>query len=519
MSETKIADPEPRADTAMTELDPREKLLVTLSLMLAMAVAALEQTVVSTAMPSIVSELKGVRIYPWVSSAYLLAFTISTPLYGKLADLWGRKRVLLFGLALFLLGSALSGLAWSMPVLIAMRVVQGLGFGAIMPIVLTIIGDVFTLRERARVQGWFSSVWAVSGLLGPLIGGVLTDQASWRWVFFVTLPFGLFAMGVLAFCYRERLPANRPASIDWLGAALLAAATSSLLLLLLGKSDWGWLVRGGLGCGAVGALGAFIAWEKRAREPILPLDLFQNRTLTASILGSFVIGSLLFLIEVYLPLYIQGVAGGSAIKSGVQLTPLLLSWSLSVMVAARAVLRHGFRRAALTGSLLITLGMALIAIGTIATAHTSALFFLGMLIIGLGMGPTSLSYILSVQSSVPWQRRGVATGALSYFRTMGGALVVAALGAILAARVAGQVAAQVDIAAALRPESHQLLDESQLLAVRDVLRHALRDIFLVSTAIAGLGLLCAWNLPRTATDPPSPTPEKSNQNGNSVQID
>jgi EmrB/QacA subfamily drug resistance transporter len=469
--------------------------LVTFALMLAMSVAALEQTVVSTAMPSIISELKGVRIYPWVFSAYLIAFTISTPLYGKLADMLGRKRVLLFGLGLFLVGSALSGLSWSMPVLIAMRIVQGLGFGAIMPIVLTIIGDLFNLHDRARVQGWFSAVWATAGLLGPAIGGYLTDYASWRWVFFVTLPFGAFAMVVLALVYKERLDRHPDAKIDWLGAMFLGATTSALLLAMLGPGNWPPTVRAAFWFGAASFLVAFILRERYAADPILPVDLLNNRVVVAALMGSFVVGALLFVIEVYLPVYVQGVRGLSALDSGKQLTPLLVSWSLSVMIAARAVIRFGFRRAAATGSVLIAIGVLAIAWGMSRTYWNPWLFYGGMIIIGLGMGPASLSYILSVQNAVPWNRRGVSTGALSYFRTMGGSLVVAAFGALIAAQMSTQLPGRIDVSAALRPETHHELTRGDLARVRNALNSSLRSVFFGTALVAAAGLVCALNLP------------------------
>lgn len=482
--------------------DSIDKRLVTFALMLAMAVAALEQTVVSTAMPSIVSELKGVRIYPWVSSAYLLAFTISTPLYGKLADLFGRKRVLLFGLGLFLIGSALAGLSWNMPVLIAMRIVQGLGFGAIMPIVLTIIGDLFSLQERARVQGWFSAVWATSGLLGPAIGGYLTELASWRWVFFVTLPFGVFAVAVLLVVYRENIGHRPRAPIDWTGAVVLGALTSALLLAMLGPGNWPWWVRALLWIAFLLGVAVFVWCERRAADPILPIDIAENRVVAAALVGSFVVGALLFVIEVYLPVYIQGVLGQSAIESGKQLTPLLVSWSLSVMVAARAVIRFGFRPAALAGSLLITAGVLAIAFGMSTVTPTTWLLYFGMVVIGLGMGPTSLSYILSVQGSVPWERRGVSTGALSYFRTMGGSLVVAGFGALIATQMAAQLPGRIDVSAALRPETHGQLDRGDLQRVRNALGSSLRMVFFGSTIVAAAGVVCSNYLPRRANPNP-----------------
>jgi EmrB/QacA subfamily drug resistance transporter len=431
-----------------------------------------------------------------VFSAFLLAMTVATPIYGKLADLWGRKRLLLYGLSLFLLGSVLSGLAPSMPILIGTRVIQGLGAGAVMPIVLTILGDVFTLQERAKVQGWFSAVWGTSSLVGPVVGGFLTDMLSWRWVFFVTLPFGLFALGVLAVWFHERVERDCPPSVDWQGAALLAIASTALLLALLGGSDFSGLDRCALLALAVASGAALLWWERRAADPVLPPDLLARRAVAAAIAGNFLIGAILFGIETFLPLYVQGVQGGSARDSGWRLMPLLLTWSVSVTIAAPAALRFGFRRAAFVGALVVTSGAACLVQGASSPASTTIAFLAAMVVMGLGMGPTSLSYILAVQNSVPWHRRGVATGALSYFRTIGGSLGVAVLGAALSWDLAGKLHRHIDIAAALRPETHARLSPQVLLQVRDSLRDSLRGVFACIAALAALGLICALNLPK-----------------------
>ncbi|SIN81472.1 drug resistance transporter, EmrB/QacA subfamily [Singulisphaera sp. GP187] len=472
--------------------------MVTLALLLAMAVAALEQTVVSTAMPSIIAQLKGLDIYPWVFSAYLLAATVSTPIYGKLADIFGRKRILLFGLGLFALGSMLSGMAQSMPGLIAMRVIQGLGAGALGPIVLTMLGDLFTLQERAKVQGLFSAVWGGSSLIGPALGGILTDQLSWRWVFFVTVPFGLISAWILMRYVHETVERKSVAPIDWGGATLLAIGSFLLLMGVLGGSE---ISRSGtIGLLAMSAvmLALFVRQERVAVDPVLPLDLVLSPHIGSAIVGSFLIGALLFGIDTYIPLFMQGVRGGSATSAGKMITPLFLSWSISVAVAAKVVVRLGFRRTAVVGSLLIATGVLGLVVGAARPADSGPFFLAGMVIIGMGMGPASLSYILSVQSEVKWGRRGVATGAVTFFRTMGGALGVGVLGAtlglMLAHRLAASNAVGIDIAAALRPETHKLLTAPQLAAVQDALGRSLRDVFLQMFAMAVLACLCSFGL-------------------------
>ncbi|AGA29284.1 MFS transporter [Singulisphaera acidiphila] len=472
--------------------------MVTLALLLAMAVAALEQTVVSTAMPSIIAQLKGLDIYPWVFSAYLLAATVSTPIYGKLADIFGRKRILLFGLALFALGSMLSGMAQSMPSLIAMRVVQGLGAGALGPIVLTMLGDLFTLQERAKVQGLFSAVWGGSSLIGPALGGILTDRLSWRWVFFVTVPFGLISAWILMRYVHEKVERKSVAPIDWGGATLLAVGSFLLLMGVLGGTEIS--SRGTVGLLAMAAvtLMLFVRQERVAADPVLPLDLVLSPHIGSAIAGSFLIGALLFGIDTYIPLFMQGVRGGTATSAGKMITPLFLSWSISVAVAAKVVVRLGFRRTAVVGSLFITAGVFSLVVGAAQPSASGPFFLVGMVVIGIGMGPASLSYILSVQNEVNWGRRGVATGAVTFFRTMGGALGVGVLGATLAFMLARRLAASnavgIDIAAALRPETHKLLTGPQLMAVQAALGRSLRDVFLQMFAMAVLACLCSFGL-------------------------
>ena len=466
--------------------------LVTLALLLAMSVTSLEQTVVSTAMPSIIAQLHGLDIYPWVYSAYLLAATVTTPLYGKLADILGRKKVLLFGLGLFTLGSMLSGLSRSMPELIAMRVVQGLGAGAVGPIVLTLLGDLFSLEERAKVQGWFSAVWGTCSLIGPWLGGMLTDRISWRWVFFVTVPFSLAASLILIARVRETIKERKPLPIDWSGAVLLTLGSTALLSAVLqgGRGSIAYLVA------AVILLVLFVRVELRAADPILPIDLFEDINTASAMAGGFLIGALLFGIDTYLPLFVQGVRGKSAEVAGQTITPLFLSWALSVAVAARVVVRMGYRRTAVGGSFFIAVGTLSLVVGATYPGISRPLFMVGLFILGLGMGPVSLCTLLGVQNSVPWGRRGAATAAAIFFRTMGGAIGVGLLGASLGLDLSSRLAGVegVDIGAALRPETHEKLTASALLTVQTALGGSLRNVFLEIMALAAVMILCTLGL-------------------------
>ncbi len=472
--------------------------LITLALLLAMTVTALEQTVISTAMTSIIASLKGLEIFPWVFSAYLLAATVTTPLYGKLADLLGRKRVLLFGLGLFALGSMLSGLSRSMPQLIAARVVQGLGAGAVGPIVLTLMGDLFTLEERARVQGLFSAVWGVSSMAGPAIGGILTDRLSWRWVFFVTIPFAAVSAWILVTQVHETVKERdrKVAPIDWTGALLLSAGSAALLLVVLRGGHQTLSAGAWLGALAVGLLILFVWRERVAADPILPLDLLATPHIAAAIASSFLIGALMFGIDTYIPLFMQGVKGGKATNAGLAITPLFLSWSISVAVAARVVGRLGFRLTALVGSFLIAAGTICLMLGTTYPAYSGPCFLAGLLVAGMGFGPASMCGILAVQNSVPWGRRGVATAAVMFFRTMGGALGVGALGASLSITLGRRLASTpgIDIAAALRPETHDKLAPELLHKVQLSLGLSLREVFLEMVALAVLLIFCSLGL-------------------------
>lgn len=475
-----------------------ERLVVTVALLLAMAVAALEQTVVSTAMTRIIAALEGVDIYPWVFSAYLLASTIMTPLYGKLADLFGRRHVLLFGIGVFAFGSMLCGFATSMPALIASRVIQGLGAGALGPIVLTMISDLYSLRERGKIQGYFSAVWGLSSIVGPALGGFLADYVSWRWVFFVTLPFSLTSMWILARHVSERVEHKHTGAIDWLGALLLAGATASLLSGVLSGNRSTLGVLGFLAIAAV-LIGLFIRRERSAENPILPLDFFLNRPFAAALAGNFIVGWLFFGIDTYIPLFVQGALGRPALAAGRALTPLFLAWAVSVALAAKLLVRFGFRATAFAGLFGILGGTLLLVLGARDRVHYQPYFTAGMILIGVGFGPTFLSFTLSVQNAVGWNRRGAATASLLFLRTMGGAIGVGLLGAALGfdlkRRLVQAGGAKIDLAPALQPEKHAQLSPAQLGVVQGALGGSLSQVFLIMLGLVLLTFLCVWQLP------------------------
>jgi MFS family permease len=486
------------------ELTYTGRRVVTAALLVAMMVTAVEQLVVSPAMTTIVAQLKGFEIYPWVISAYLLAATVSTPIYGKLADLFGRKRVLLFGLSLFSLGSVLSGTSQSMMQLIAMRTIQGLGAGAVGPIVLTMLGDLFTLQERARVQSVFSAVWGLSSVGGPITGGYLTDQLGWRWVFLLCVPFAVAAIVMLVFYVSEPVRERSVAPIDWAGAGLLTAGMSSLLWLVLDGSHQAALTNTFLLSASAVFLVLFVLRERHAADPILPLDLMARPVIAASLVGSFLFGGILFGLDAYIPLYVQGVRGGNATLAGQALMPFFFAWAVSVALAARAVVHRGFRWGGMVGSAVVIMGNLALVAGTRFPESSRIWFLVGLAVAGTGMGPTSLSFILAVQHAVSWGQRGVVTGAATFLRTIGGAIGVGFLGATLfwglGQRLKLAQAADINVVAALRPETHKDLSPAQLRLVQTNLGLTLRDVYLQIAVMGAGSLICALWLPnRQAT--------------------
>lgn len=465
----------------------RERRLVTAAILLGMFLAALEATAVATAVPTAVGELGGVAHYSWVFSAYLLTSTTTVPLFGKLADLFGRRRTYLWSVAIFLLGSALSGLAGSFPQLILFRALQGLGAGGVSPVAITIIGDIYTLEERGRIQGIFSGIWAVASLVGPLLGGLITDTLSWRWIFYLNVPFGLLSALMLQRWMREETGRTRH-RLDILGTLSLTTAVTLLLLALLeGPGTWGWRDPRTLGllAGSIAGLAVFLWQERRAPEPMLPLDLFRNRLIAAASAGNFLLGALLFSLTAYVPMFGQGVLGGSAMKAGVILAPILLGWPLASTIAGRLLLKVSYRQMAIAGSLLALGGTALLA--ATGTGAGSGRIMLAMMITGMGLGFLSMPYLLGVQSAVSWQRRGVATSSVQFFRNIGGAVTVAALGALLNARLQAIAGPGVDANAALDPALRRGLAPATLHKLTGALAHGLQGTFV---AIAGLGLAC-----------------------------
>ncbi len=449
---------------------------VLLSVMLSMGLVAIDATILATAVPSIVNDLGGFQQFPWLFSIYLLTQAVSVPIYGKLSDQVGRKPVMLIGIALFVLGSILCGFAWSMPTLIAARAIQGLGAGAVQPTSMTIVGDLYTVAERAKVQGYLASVWAVSAVIGPTLGGVFSDFLSWRWIFFVNVPLGGLAAWMLIRRLHEGV-VKKKHRIDYGGAILLALGSSLVVLgLLEGGILWAWasLPSVTILAGGLALLVAFSFAERRAAEPILPGWIFHRRILNASNAVSLAVGIMLIGLTSYIPLFVQGVLGTGALVAGFALAALTIGWPIAAALSGRVYLRFGFRNTALFGSVIVVAGAGLLL--TLSAGTSVWQVALTCFVIGLGMGFIASPSLVAAQSAVEWHNRGVVTGTIMFARSMGSALGIATFGAIANASLSDRVGGHLSQTAAN-------IDPSLL----DVAMH---QVF-VASAIVALGMVVA----------------------------
>ena len=417
-------------------MDETQKRWVFVGIVLSIFLAAIESTVVATAMPTVVARLGGIRIYSWVFSGFLLTQTVTMPLWGRFSDLYGRRPIYLTGLMTFLIGSALSGAAQNMGQLIVFRMIQGLGAGALMTLGYTIIGELFGLERRARMQGYISSVWGVASLIGPWVGGMLTDYVSWRWVFYINLPIGAIAMAVLATTLRGIPRPVRQPVVDWAGIALFAAGVSAILLGIVEAGRVGaWstidvvalLVLGGL------VLVGFVVVERRAAEPIVPPRLFKNRMVVAAVVTRFLAGMAMFGALSFVPLFLQSVTGASATGAGLVLTPFVLGWVLTSVLSARLVLRVGFRKVVFTGMAALTGAFLLFSRWSAALTHGAAM--VDVLLAGVGMGLVVVPMLIAVQSVVARQDLGAATSMTQFFMSIGGTLGLSVMGAVMSQRL------------------------------------------------------------------------------------
>jgi EmrB/QacA subfamily drug resistance transporter len=498
----------------LLEMSSRRRWAVTAGVMTGMFIAALEATVVGTAMPTVIASLGGLSHYSWVFSAYLVTSTVTVPVWGKLSDLYGRRLLYQIGIGVFLLGTLLSGFSDSMAQLIIFRAIQGLGAGALVPLGMTIIGDIFTLEERARMQAYFSGVWGLSSVVGPVVGGFVTDQISWRWVFWINIPVGVVAALIIGFALKEPKRTEKPV-IDYAGAALLMIAISLLMLAM---------VEGGatlktlfapenllILTGAVVLLALFGWVEKKAKDPIIPFELFRNRTVSVSVGAGFLAGVAMFGAISFVPLFAQGALGMTATAAGSLLTPLMLSWVSMSVVGGRFLLKVGYRSISIIGFIVLTVGFVFLAMYQRETARVWLYF--DLVLIGAGLGLTMLTLLIAVQQAVEKTKLGVATSLNQFSRAIGGAFGVAIMGAVLTAGLATQLKTAAESGAAnlsvqqaevfasnpnalIDPTEKSRLPEGVLPVLQEAMAASIHKVFWVGAVLSALALLVIFLLPK-----------------------
>ena len=466
-------------------------------LMLSLFVAAIDSTVVGTALPTIARELRSFELYPWIVAGYLITATTTVPIWGRLADLHGRRRVLLAGISIFVGASALCAASPSMPLLIAFRAVQGIGAGCLQPLVFTVVADVFAFRQRARLQGFFGSMWAIAAIVGPGLGAVFVSTIGWRWIFTVNIPIGLIATALI-WGYRENRPDGAAGgAIDFRGALLLTAGVT-LLLVGLGTGTRDATPIWPVAALAIAVLGGFAAFEWRTPNPTVPVHLLRHRVIGPAILIASLAGTLMFGVTAYVPLWVQSVQGASAYAAGVAVGAMSLGWPIMSAISGFMMVRVGYQRLVVAGALALLAGSVTLAVTPAAAGAewTGA----ATLVIGLGMGTFSAPLLIVIQSSVDWERRGAATGLNQFSRTIGGAVGVAAMGVLLQSHVAAV---------------------GDPLRAREALRDGLQADFTVLVVLAAAVLVAGVALLAASRGRPAdaPAPERASPASSLVETD
>lgn len=476
---------------------------VTIAVMVATFLTAMDSTVVSTAMPTILSDLGGINAMSWVFAVYLLTTAVTVPIWGKLADLFGRKSVFAIGTALFLVGSMTSGMAQTMDQLIWFRAFQGIGAGAVFPITLTIIGDIYSFEQRARMQGLFSAVWGISGILGPLIGGFFVDWLTWRWIFYINIPIGLASI-VLVWMFLHEQFERKQKYIDYWGAvSFTVGMTAFLYALLSGGPAHPWGSAGMLslfGLAAV-ALVAFVVIQVRSPEPMVPLKLFRNRVIALSNLATFLTSAILIGLTAYLPDWIQGILGHNATTAGLTLAPLSIGWPLGATLGGRLMLKIGSKLTSIIGTFSLTAGSIWLAL----VNANSPQWMMGviMVIVGFGFGFSTTAFTVVVQSSVDWNMRGAATATLQFLRNLSQTVGIAVFGTLFNHSMQHYTAAHFpalskhprDMSALLNPTNAKQIPPPLRQALRLTLASGLHNVFVVMVAVAVGGFLVTLWLP------------------------
>ncbi|WP_010280497.1 MDR family MFS transporter [Bacillus timonensis] len=484
---------------------------VTLALFVATFLTAIEGTIVSTAMPTIVSDLQGIELMNWVFAIYLLTSAVTVPIFGKLSDLFGRKVIFVIGTLVFLIGSALCGLSATMEQLILFRALQGIGAGAVMPVTMTIIGDIYPHEQRAKIMGFMGAAWGIAGVIGPLVGGFFVDQLTWHWIFYINVPFGILAIVMVLLSLHEKIEKTKK-KIDFVGAITFSIGMLALLFALQkGGETHNWLspmVLGSLAL-AIFMIGFFIWIESKVEEPLIPLQLFQHRTISVANGVAFLTSVVLIGITVYIPMWVQGVLGHGATISGLMLAPMSLTWMAGSFIGGRLIVKKGERFTIAFGMVILIFSTLWLMFFTITTPPI--LFYLLSALIGLGFGTVVTITTLSVQSAVDWSMRGTATASNTFFRTLGQSVGVALLGTYFNSTIAANMKAdgniQIDqLNQLINPELAQELSESARIILREILVTGLHHVFIAMMVIAIGGLLLSFLFPRIKQEEKNKTP-------------
>ena len=509
------------------EMSNARRWAITIGVMTGSFIAALEAKVVGTAMPTVIASLGGIAHYSWVFSAYIVTSTVTVPVWGKLSDLYGRRLMYQVGIGFFLLGTLLSGFSNSMTELITFRAIQGLGAGALVPLGMTIIGDIFTLEERAKMQAYFSGVWGFSSVVGPIVGGFITDQISWRWVFFLNIPVGIIAATIIGFALKEPKNKRKP-TIDYAGAALLMLAISLLMLAMVeGVKSLASIVSPinlVLFAASFLLLYFFVRTENRARDPIIPFKLFENRTVLAAIIAGFLGGIGMFGAISFVPLFAQGALGMSATEAGSLLTPLMLSWVTTSVVGGRLLLKYSFRPLTIAGFSVLTVGFTMMAM--FGTQTPRVWLYTELVIIGIGLGFTMLTLLIAVQQAVERSQLGVATSLNQFSRAIGGAFGVAIMGVALTIGLSSQLhkmadqpgspftheqaaAFAEDPNALIAPDAKAQLPPATLSTLQNAMAAAIHPLFWIGAFVSLMAVFASFFLPtreESETDETRPKP-------------
>jgi MFS family permease len=490
------------SSTPAPRFDPKRRRAVTLALLLVTALASFESTVVSTAMPTIIGDLGGLAHYAWVFSIYLLTSTVAMPIYGRLADIHGRRRLMLVAIGVFLTGAVTCAFARSMPQLILARAIQGLGAAGLIPISLTVAADLYSLEERARVQGLFSGIWGFASLVGPLLGAFLTVNFGWRSIFTINIPLGFVAFFLVATRMIESR-ASLPDPVDVAGGATLALGVTLLLFAVLHAPGPGGMTsaqRVALVFAGAASLAVFARLQTRREHPLVPPDLFYRWETASPYLAGVLMGTTIYGVDTFVPLFVQGARGGTAGAAGAVVTPLIFFWALSAALAARIILRFGFRRTARFGAVLVLAGLAGLVAGALANAGV-AWISAACGVVGAGLGPSSLSQVLAIQHVAPERQRGIATSLVPFFRTVGGSIGVGALGGVFSAGLAVRLGNGMEAAGRLLagPNAAAVAGAAPVAPVlfRQSIERSLLPVFAVLLGLAAINLFLASGFPDT----------------------